>query len=108
MQSGGVRELLQWRAIRHEFMFPSSHAEEKKTTPVKRAADTADRRKKPKIKLESDIVAVSEPHAFQFHEYLHHQLGETFLDMVEVDVATWCVAIVLSPCIAPVLMLDQR
>lgn len=78
---GGVVGALEWRAIRHDFMFPA-HVDEDKPT-----------------EFDSEIKSLylpKEPHFFRFHQYLTHKLGEDFVDLMELDLSTWVVASVLS------------
>lgn len=78
---GGVVGVIEWRAIRHDFMFPA-HVDENKPT-----------------EFDSEIKSLylpKEPHFFRFHEYLTQKMGDDFVDLMELDLSTWVVASVLS------------
>merc|ERR1719375_1367312 len=91
-QSGTIVELLQWRAIRHEFMFPAtSDADDEHSSALEDAT----------------VLKVSEPHFFHFHEYLTEQLGENFVELVEVDVSTWICACILALLLPSILNVGE-
>ncbi|CAE8596046.1 unnamed protein product [Polarella glacialis] len=68
-----LHKLIMWRAIRHEFLFPSSRA----------GTDT------------EEILQVPDPSLFSFEEYLRTRLGTTVLALVEVDIGSWFLALLL-------------
>lgn len=56
-----LRKLVMWRAIRHEFLFPS----------------------------DENVRRVPDPGLFTFEAYLHKRLGKTLISIIEVDLVTW-------------------
>eukprot|EP00397_Hematodinium_sp_SG-2012_P018199 GEMP01018634.1.p1 GENE.GEMP01018634.1~~GEMP01018634.1.p1 ORF type:complete len:731 (+),score=165.48 GEMP01018634.1:109-2301(+) len=91
-KSDELLELIQWRAIRHEFMFPSAN-------------DTFQTGRSESM-LRSAIHNVKEPHFFSFSEYLDEALGEAFVELVEVDLKTWVIAALLCPALHLALSLS--
>ncbi|EER10706.1 calcium binding protein, putative [Perkinsus marinus ATCC 50983] len=80
-----LRDIVIWRLLRHEFLFPSH------------------RREQQKLALASQVPEVRDPIVFDFERYLTEKLGEGFVELVEVDLATWVVAVLFTPCIAWIL-----
>ncbi|KAF4672960.1 hypothetical protein FOL47_011149 [Perkinsus chesapeaki] len=79
-----LRDIVIWRLLRHEFLFPSHSRGQK-------------------LALTSQIAEVRDPIVFDFERYLTEKLGEGFVELVEVDLATWVVAVLFTPCIAWIL-----
>ncbi|KAF4745923.1 hypothetical protein FOZ62_015621 [Perkinsus olseni] len=79
-----LRDIVIWRLLRHEFLFPSHGRGQK-------------------LALVSQIPEVRDPIVFDFERYLTEKLGEGFVELVEVDLATWVVAVLFTPCIAWIL-----
>jgi len=90
-QSGGIVELMQWRLIRHEFMFP---------TPAGSIPD------EPYVG-DDRIYVLGEPQFFHFHEYLSIKLVECFMGFIEVSFATWCVAMAMSMLFPPIAAIGE-
>ena len=82
-----VKELVQYRAILQEFLYPHSQGDVNKD-------------------FASSVVVVSEPHLVRFHEYLSDRLGGAFCELIEVDFNTWVVAFCVSPLMKPIIDLD--
>eukprot|EP00931_Biecheleriopsis_adriatica_P007385 TRINITY_DN108676_c0_g1_i1.p1 TRINITY_DN108676_c0_g1~~TRINITY_DN108676_c0_g1_i1.p1 ORF type:complete len:737 (+),score=134.06 TRINITY_DN108676_c0_g1_i1:84-2294(+) len=78
----GVIELLQWRAIRHEFMFPSGT-------------------------FGTVLYKPAEPHFFLFHRYLGVKLIDQFSNLIDVSASTWAVAALMSFMLPIVLDLGK-
>jgi len=81
LHSNEALDVLQWRSIRHNFMFPSHDGHEEMFKP-------------------------SEPQFFQFSEYLSVKLAEEFMEIIEIDTVTWIVAMVLALFIPSFKQLD--
>eukprot|EP00397_Hematodinium_sp_SG-2012_P011645 GEMP01011790.1.p1 GENE.GEMP01011790.1~~GEMP01011790.1.p1 ORF type:complete len:849 (+),score=187.26 GEMP01011790.1:146-2692(+) len=77
-----IHALLQWRALRHEFLFPSRE----------NANELA------------NVIRVKEPGSFDFQMYLSKRLRRVFIELVEIDMLTWIVALLT---INPMLLFGQ-
>eukprot|EP00397_Hematodinium_sp_SG-2012_P002552 GEMP01002559.1.p1 GENE.GEMP01002559.1~~GEMP01002559.1.p1 ORF type:complete len:858 (+),score=180.68 GEMP01002559.1:128-2701(+) len=77
-----IHALLQWRALRHEFLFPS----------IQEAGEL------------HNVIYVKDAASFDFEMYLGIRLKRIFIDLVEVDGRTWVVGLLL---INPLVMVGQ-
>jgi Ca2+-binding EF-hand superfamily protein len=75
LQAGGVRELIQWRAIRHVFLWPHEEHDGIRETTIK-----------PK-----------QPSSFHISDYFTKKVYDIFEDIIEVDQITWIIALCFSP-----------
>eukprot|EP00397_Hematodinium_sp_SG-2012_P023112 GEMP01023992.1.p1 GENE.GEMP01023992.1~~GEMP01023992.1.p1 ORF type:complete len:456 (+),score=69.97 GEMP01023992.1:174-1541(+) len=66
-----IHAMLQWRALRHEFLFPS----------------------RGNVNELSHVIRVAEPASFDFEMYLSKMLQRVFIELVEVDMLTWIFAL---------------
>jgi len=81
---GGVLDLLQWRLLRHSFMFPPS--------PETNGGDEKDM-----VQDDStDNYRPKEPQFCHFAEYLDKKMGEAFVELIEVDFVTWGLCMVVA------------
>jgi Ca2+-binding EF-hand superfamily protein len=87
-------ELLMWRGLRHEFLFPHNEFSERDGELVRRP--------------EHNIIRVREPEHFQFHHYLSKCVVDMFVELVEIEIATWTVCLLLSPVIAIMLQAPRQ
>lgn len=88
IQNNSLRSLIRWRAVRHEFMFPSKIA-------------------KGIGALERDVYTPPEPHYFNFWEYLSMKQGETLVEMMEVSTSTWIAGCLLCFVIPVLALIDD-
>jgi len=70
-----LHKLIMWRAIRHEFLFPQG------------------------LRGEDAVLADPDIGLISFASYLRGRLGKTVLALVELDLTTWCAALVLMAAI---------
>jgi Ca2+-binding EF-hand superfamily protein len=84
LQAGGVRELIQWRAIRHVFLWPHEEHDGIRETTIK-----------PK-----------QPSSFHIADYFTKRVYDIFEDIIEVDQITWIIALCCSPSLTYFLALS--
>mmetsp|Transcript_116419 Transcript_116419/g.184202 ORF Transcript_116419/g.184202 Transcript_116419/m.184202 type:complete len:790 (+) Transcript_116419:138-2507(+) len=92
-----VRDLIQWRLLRHDFMFPNTDL-----TMTKSQDSMEEKSLQP-----ANQYSPREPHFFQFSMYLDTKMGETFVKLIEVDYATWGLMAFLSLFLPWVISFDQ-
>jgi len=95
---GDVRDLIQWRLLRHDFMFPN-------TSDPDRTVSQANMEESSLQPLNQYTPA--EPAFFQFSMYLDTKMGETFVKLIEVDYATWGLTAFFSLFLPWVISFDQ-
>jgi len=89
LQQGGVRELIQWRAVRHVFLWSQELGDEEES-------------------LRGSVIQVKEPQCFFFHEYLTKKVYEIFEDIIEVDKITWIVMLMMLPILHPIMNMEAE
>jgi len=108
--SSGLRELIEWRAVRHEFLFPSvnvtSGRHDMNGTPSIPDGDNSRGELESWGKMRNHVRIVESPQYFSFHQYLEQGLGDIFVELVEVDMKTWVVAAFFCPFLHITMEMD--